>query len=92
MGQVVSGKRVNPPAKMLTFLPPGVLLGISGGGVPIPDKNGQSLYPFSDQSSALTLRLWGGAYLNGLCRGVKPPGVFARPKNSGARASSDCLH
>ena len=23
MGQVVLGKRVNPPAKMLTFLPPG---------------------------------------------------------------------
>ena len=39
MGQVVSGKRVNPPAKMLTFLPPGVLLGISGGGVPLDCPN-----------------------------------------------------
>ena len=39
MRQVVSGKRVNPPAKMLTFLPPGVLLGISGGGVPLDCPN-----------------------------------------------------
>ena len=39
MGQVVSGKRVKPPAKMLTFLPPGVLLGISGGGVPLDCPN-----------------------------------------------------
>ena len=39
MGQVVSGKRVNPPAKMLTFLPPGVLLGITGGGVPLDCPN-----------------------------------------------------
>jgi len=39
MEQVVSAKRVNPPAKMLTFLSPGLLLGISGGGVPLACPN-----------------------------------------------------
>ena len=63
MGQVVSGKRVNPPAKMLTFLPPGVLLGISGGGVPLdcpnPDpvlKKCHFLHPFSDTAFKDSMR------------------------------------
>ena len=58
MEQVVSGHRVNPPAKMLTFLPLGVLLGISGGGVPLgcpnPDpirpKKCHFSHPFSDMT------------------------------------------
>ena len=59
MKQVVSGKRVNPSAKMLTFLPPGVLLGISGGGVPLGCPNPDPIRPtkchfshsFSDMTS-----------------------------------------
>ena len=39
MGQVVLGKRVNPPSKNVDLFAPGVLLGINGGGVPLDCPN-----------------------------------------------------
>ena len=40
---------------------------------PIPDQNGQSLYPFSDQKGPKTPTRGVGTYLYGLYKGVPPP-------------------
>ena len=40
---------------------------------PIPDQNGESLYPFSDLNSAKNPTLWGGTHLQGLYTGSPPP-------------------
>ena len=40
---------------------------------PIPDRNGQNLYPFSDQKSAKTIPLW-AAHTSIACKRETPPG------------------
>ena len=47
----------------------------------IPDQNGQSLYPFSDQNGANPSR-WGGTYLKySSYKGVPPPEAKQRQRN-----------
>ena len=53
---------------------------------PIPDQNGQSLYPFQTET-AQNYTLWGGTHLGGLYKEVTPPphpGMkLPRPMNDG---------
>ena len=44
---------------------------------PIPDQNGQSLYPFSNLNSPKNSTLWDGTHLHGLYKGV-PPGKLVK--------------
>ena len=49
---------------------------------PIPDQNGPSVYPFSDQNGAKTPPGGGGTYLYTLYKGVPPPGGMKRKNNA----------